>query len=322
MLRAIDKFPSFLKLRYALPSPRRMMILDTNVMNYAITSPGGAVIQKLKREIAVAKLVEAPTFGFCMTPFQVLEVLGLTFPELGVVPKAQKGMAAGNVVGMVVDQTLAAYLALPELSQTSLAARARERRSYLPVDGQALFDVCIMAPVEQSDVAAQVASTLAWDHALKATYPKAIAREVEYFLATLLLVSGHSHISRFRVAKRLWDSFYARGRTLNPEAAEAIAMANKAMRLKTRRDFLDCDLIHLACFGRFEDDVVVLTCDPADTILARIAVYKGMVEAVAASGPTLDPQHLPSIRAGLIVRCEPDGAISHVFPVQGVPTIV
>ncbi len=313
--------PPSLKLSCARPADRRTMILDTNIMNYAITGPSGAVIEKLNSEIEAARIVEGVGFGFCMTPFQILEVLGTPLPELGAIPKVKIGHSAADVVGAVVDDTLAAYRALPELSQPRLAARARERRSYLPIQGHALFDLCVLGPLDQPDMAGQIASALAWDHALKASYPKAIARDVDMFLTTLLLVRGNPHISRFRVAKRLWDVFYARGRKLVPEAADAIEKANLAMRLKSRRDFLDCDLIHLACFGRNEDDVVVLTCDPPDTILARIAVYKGMVEAAAGMGPTLDPNHLPPIRAGLIVRCEPNGTISHIFPVQRVPTI-
>lgn len=310
-----------LRLRCADPTPRQLVILDTNIMNYAVTSQRGAVINKLNEQIETAKLVHTPTFGFCMTPFQMLEVLGTAVPEIGVLPKRKKDQTAGEYVGSVVDTALANYIALPELSQKSLEARAHERRSYLPVEGRELFDMCILRPAQLADLAGQIASALAWDWALKVAYPKEFAKEIDSFLVSLLLVSGQSNISRFRVAKRLWDSFYANARTLVSEAADGIAEANKAMRLKSRRDFLDCDLIHLACFGWFDDDVIVLTCDPPDTIRWRISVYKGMVQAAAANAPTVNPARLPAIRAGLIVCCGPDGEISHVFPVQRLPTV-
>jgi hypothetical protein len=314
--------PPSLKLGIAAPADRQFMILDTNIMNFAVTSPGGEVVKKLNAEIESAQVVRAETFGFCMTPFQTLEVLGTKLPEIALVPKYQKGQSASDLVGSVIDEATAAYLALPELSQEVLEARATERRSYLPEEGTELFDLCILGPLGRADLRSQIASALAWDHGLKAIYPKAIARDVDTFLASLLLVKGHSNISRFRVAKRLWDGFYARARTLVPSAADEIDKAARAMKLKSRRDFLDCDLIHLACFGWFDEDVIVLTCDPPETILVRIAVYKGMVEAVAANAPDLDTHDLPMVRAGLIVRCERDGSISHIFPVQRVPTIV
>lgn len=314
--------PLELRLPLAAPAQRQLMILDTNIMNYAITSPGGAVIARLNTGIEAAGLVRTGSSGFCMTPFQTLEVLGTRLPEVEVPVQPRKGVEASAIVGSVVDEALAAYAALPELSQPSLGARADERRSFLPEEGRALFDMCVLGPVRQPGITGQIASALAWDHALKAVYPKDIANDVDNFLASLLLVAGHSNISRFRIAKRMWDFFYARGRLIVPEAADGIADAAKAMRLKTRRDFLDCDLIHLACFGWFEDDVVVLTSDPPDAILSRIAVYKGMVQAAAANAPDMEPDRLPAVRPGLIVRCEPDGEISHIFPIERVPTIV
>ena len=157
---------------------------------------------------------------------------------------------------------------------------------------------------------------------MKSVFPKSRKQEIDNALAVLLLVPGQSQLSRFRIAKRLWDVFYAKGRKVVPQAAEAIEAANRAMQLKTRRDFLDCDLYHLACFGWFDADVTVLTCDPADSIINRIAVYKGIVESVATNAPDLPKDRLPAVRVGIIARCEPTGEITHIFPVQEVPTIV
>jgi hypothetical protein len=80
--------------------------------------------------------------------------------------------------------------------------------------------------------------------------------------------------------------FFTRKAESSCRRLSGIEAANKEMQLKTRRDFLDCDLYHIACFGWFGADVTVLTCDPPDSIMNRIAVYKGMVESVAANAPT------------------------------------
>jgi hypothetical protein len=298
------------------------MILDTNIMQYAIASSGGTVIHRLNAEIERTRIAEAAETGFCMTPFQILEVLGTVVPDIGVPTQPSKGQSRRQLLDQVINEARAKYAALPQLAQSSLAARAVERRSYLPEEGHALFDLCITGPCSQTDLTLQIASSLAWDYGLKSVFSKSIAKEIDNSLAPLLLVMGHSQLSRFRIAKRLWDVFYAKGRKLMPQAVEGIEAANKEMQLKTRRDFLDCDLYHIACFGWFGADVTVLTCDPPDSIMNRIAVYKGMVESVAANAPDLPEDRLPAVRVGIIARCEPTGEITHIFPVQRVPTIV
>lgn len=156
---------------------------------------------------------------------------------------------------------------------------------------------------------------------MKHAFPNAVSRDVDHALATLLLAPGQSELSRFRIAKRMWDQFYANARHYVPNAAGAISVANKAMQLKTRRDFLDCDIYHLACFGWHDADVTILTCDPPDSILNRIAVYKGMVNAAASRALDVPEDRFPLLRAGIIARCEPNGEITHIFPIQEIATI-
>ena len=86
------------------------------------------------------------------------------------------------------------------------------------------------------------------------------------------------------------------------------------MQLKTRRDFLDCDPYHLACFGWFGADVTVKTFDPADSILNRISVHKCIVEGVDTIATDIATDQLPVLRVGIVARCEPTGEIAHIFP--------
>lgn len=316
-----DHEPS-LRLRHASPAQGRLVLLDTNIMQYAITSQDGAVIHRLNDEIEKTGITRASEMGFCMTPFQIMEVLGTKLPDIGVAAKRIKGQPPHELFDQIVNDSRAKFATLPELSQERLSERARERRSYLPVEAHALFDMCITEPCSQPDLTLQIASVLAWDYGVKSVFPKDLARELDRRLALLLLLPGQSHLSRFRIAKRLWDGFYAKARHSVPAAGDAIDAANKAMQLKTRRDFLDCDIYHLACFGWFGSDVTVLTCDPPNSILNRIAVYKGMVEAVAANAPDVPEDRFPMLHAGIVARCEPSGEITHIFPVQRIPTIV
>lgn len=208
-----------LRIRPAPPAQRRLMILDTNIMQYAITSPDGAVIHRLNAEIKKSRIADAAEFGFCMTPFQLLEVLGIAVPDIGIAIKPIKGQSPRQLLDQVFNDARVKFAAFPELSQESLARRAHERRSYLPDQAHALFDTCIAAPCSQPDLSHQIASVLAWDYGLKSVFPKDVAREVDRSLAVLLLVPGLSHLSRFRIAKRMWDHFYAKARHWVPNAA-------------------------------------------------------------------------------------------------------
>ena len=288
-------------------------------MHYMITGERGKVIKMFNDCLSKYGLIRSKKTSFCMTPFQLMEVLGIQLKEVRVIPRHNKGEIAREVIGRVVDETLEQYIQLPELSQYSLEARARDRRKYVQFESLDLYDMCVLHPTLQVDVGSHIASSLAWDNALKATYPKSIATEVDQFLCALLLTKGHDNISRFRVAKRMWSKLYGRSLKMFPDSSAEINQANKAMRLKTRKDFLDCDLIHLACFGWFGEDVLVATCDPPETVLWRLAVYKGMVAAVPT---TISQSGLPKVRHGIIVTCNPDGAITHIFQAQTVPTIV
>lgn len=313
-----------LRLVNAPSAPRRLILLDTNIMQYAITSEKGAVIQRLNLELEKLHKSRTTEFGLLMTPFQLLEVLGVSIPNVSVSHEQSKEQSAHQIFDEVTKDAEKKFIDLSVLSQENLKTRASERRSYLPKEAHALFDTCITTPCEQPDLTRQLASLLAWDYGVKHIVSISATRETEQLLATLMITPGRSYLSRFRIAKRFWDLFYSsvHRHIMEKSTSEALQVANKAMRLKTTRDFLDCDIYHIACFGWFESDVTVLTCDPPESILNRVAAYKGMVEAVAAIAPDVPTNRLPMLRAGVIARCDPNGEITQVFPVQAIPTIV
>ncbi|MEM8976201.1 MAG: hypothetical protein AAGD43_29385 [Pseudomonadota bacterium] len=302
-----------------MPSSGRYFVFDTNIMNHLVTGADGRVVETLNESLSSSNLIKGPETAYCMTPFQVLEALGTKLPVLDIELDHRTGDTAPALFDRLREDSLQAYLALPELGQSGLEARARERRSFIPQECRELFDISVLGPTLLPDVGRQIASSLAWDNALKFSYPKAVAAEVDQFLSALLLAKGGEHISRFRVVKKLWDTFYRRASQAHPERIAELNRVNKAMRLKSRRDFLDCDLIHLACFGWFGDDVLVFTCDPPDTVLGRLSVYKSMIAAIPSEVP---PKDLPKVRDGIVACCTPRGEITHLFPAQRVPTII
>ncbi len=306
-------------LEHKSPTDRRYFILDTNIANYLFLGKDGQAISRLNDSLSKWGLVTSDETAFCMTPFQLVELLGTKLPDVIVEPKHLTGDTAAKIVGRTVDEARRQYRLVPELEQAALEQRAKERRSYIPEQCLDLFDICVLYPSQKQDLTNDIAEMLAWDHALKSTYPKKLSEEVERFLMSLLLTSGGQHISRFRIVKRLWDRYYRRAIVDLPSHASEINKLNKAMRLKSRRDFLDCDLVHLASFGWLGDDVLVFTCDPPESVLGRLTVYKSMIGAVPTE---LSPNKLPLLSHGMIICCSPEGEITHIFPVNRVPVIV
>ena len=306
-------------LPHAAPSPRHCIFLDTNIMNYLIKGKNGEVIDELRENLLKRKLIESTEVPFCMTPFQLMEALGIKPKDANVVATYSRGETANDVVTRVMKETFEYYLALPELSQKSLEARAQEMRAHLKyTECLELYDGCVLERTQQAGLGPEIAMALALDNAQKATYPKSIAADVELVLYDLLIVKGYDTYSRFRVAKRMWDKIYSRTLKKYRVAPPKTKCLNKAMHLKSRRDFLDCDLIHLACFGLDGEDVLAITCDPPETIKGRMSVYKCLVAAVSTD---IDSDELPKIRNGIIAISDTTGVITHVFRAQDVPAI-
>jgi hypothetical protein len=301
----------------------RYYFLDNNIFNFAVTGAGGAVIEELNRSIAKFPELEQPDTAFCMTPFTLLEALGTRLPEISVKPIWPKDKTTRDVVSDVVARAKQSYLALPELTQTAIVQRIQERRSFIPVECHDLFNHCVTNPGSRVETPVEIANVLAWDYALKIQYPKDKRDEIRTFFMTIIVAARAAPlISRFRIVKRLWDEFF-KMRTLHAASAkEGIEAANRAMRLKTTRDFVDCDLLHLACFGWGDHDVVAFTCDPPAAICKRVSVYKGIVALARDWADQIDPAQLPQLRDGRIAFCEPDGNITQLVRISDLPTII
>jgi hypothetical protein len=300
----------------------RYYFLDNNIFNYAVMGAGGSVIQELNRSIAQFPELHQPDTAFCMTPFTLLEALGTKLPDISVKALWPKGVATRDVISDVVGRAKQSYLALPELTQAAIVQRIQERRSFVPVECRDLFDICVTNPGSRTETPVEIANVLAWDYALKGSYPKDRQAEIRTFFMTIIVAARATPlISRFRIVKRLWDEFFKMKALHAASAKEGIVRANRAMRLKTTRDFVDCDLLHLACFGWGDHDVVAFTCDPPEAICQRVSVYKGFIALAREWADQIDPAQLPQLRDGRIAFCQPDGNITKLVRILDLPTI-
>lgn len=300
----------------------RYYFLDNNIFNFAVMGAGGAVIHRVNESISRFPELKQDHTAFCMTPFSLLEALGTKLPEIQVAPNWKSGASAGEVVGDMVGRAKEAYLSLPELSFATIAQRVEERRSFVPVECRPLFDICVTSPSSRPEITTEIANMLAWDRALKTAAPKGREEElIRFYLTMLILGEAAPLTSRFRVVKMIWDLFYRNRKSHAPAASKELDAANRAMRLKSTRDFVDCDLLHLACFGWLGHEVVAFTCDPTESICRRISVYKGILHA--ALGQTVGvPEHkLAKLSDGRVAFCHADGEIESLARIQALPRI-
>jgi hypothetical protein len=193
---------------------------------------------------------------FAVSPLQTLELLGTGLPKAEIKTVATKGVFPCVLFAEVLYEALAFFETHPRLASDFLRARAKELRQHIPEEGWLLFDMWVTAPCERPDFTKRVAEVLAWDTACGWLYPRKIVPGMERYLASLMIRSGSPHLSRVRLAKRMWDIFYTHCRDSVPDAKELVETGQKAMKIKSRGDVLDCDLIHRACFGDDDQDVL------------------------------------------------------------------
>jgi hypothetical protein len=303
-------------------------LMDNNLLNYACSTPDGVVISKLNEGLATLPMLNQKTcMTVIMTPFSLIEALGIKWTEIKVIAPNGQGARkrpAAEIVSEVISHATAAYRALPVLQPEYLASRVRERRMHIDSAALPLFNIFVGNKALSADAPEALANSLGYDYAFKCMYPKMVRADVNRFLYVMaLLQPAVPTLSKFRVAKLFWDQFFTKGSKLhNPAFQDEIKYVNRSMRLKTSRDFLDCDLIHFACFGWGTLPVAAFTCDDPQVIFHRVAVYKGFIRYLINLTEGIPAERLPMMRHGLIVRCDPDGTITHIFPTESIPAIM
>jgi hypothetical protein len=108
----------------------RYYVLDTNILNYAVTSIDGEVIKRINEGLDRIGVDRYPgKMGFCTTPFQLLESLGVVVPEISVKPSFTKGESPEDVMWRVIEEARHAYSSVECIQKPWLERRAEERRS-------------------------------------------------------------------------------------------------------------------------------------------------------------------------------------------------
>lgn len=90
-----------------------------------------------------------------------------------------------------------------------------------------------------------------------------------------------SRFSKFRIIKRLWDNSYYGLEKSKIFEIGYIKNLNDSMKVKSKEDFLDCEIIHFSCIGDCVEGkfnpVFSFTQDKKSIVINRIVVYKSMI---------------------------------------------
>ena len=214
-----------------------------------------------------------------------MEWIGLSGKEIATPPQfVPDNPITADTVLKAFAHFRAHYSSCPELEQQKLQERWEAQDARMAPWAQQLWKPMTKGTLEGCDTADWLQTALALDAVHKVDLPPAVGREFySQLFATSFFDEGRliRNLSKFRLAKRLWDRSWNK-LTQGQEPPQVLVEAHAAMSIKSKRDYLDCDLIHTAVLGVETEDgerhrVSCLTCDDPEVMLTRLGVYRGLL---------------------------------------------
>jgi len=246
--------------------------LDNNLLRGMFSRGGERILHSFLRTRTLFRdCFSDPNSLLVFTPFGLLELIGLVPPAVPSAPldndlvrdlarcKADRERAelSYRIADEILNRAREFFANSEAVSHQAMVQLAGRQQSYVEPACRPLFDQCLPLDKMHAHVFEKtVHEHLSWDHLFERTFPKAIDGQMTSFLLGSMLVDGGliSGVSRFRLAKRFWDESHDKMLRQDPALAARGTSFARSMKLKSRRDFLDCDLIHLSCFGVRRDD--------------------------------------------------------------------
>lgn len=298
-------------------------LLDNNI--YSILKKTPNAIRNFNISIRDTGVIPVADIRLRMTPYTVMEALGLTLsdPEIKV-PKQILADGAVATFSHILVEAKKYYKGL--ITRDDILTRARNEESFASQEGKELVRK-IFKPLSSNNFETILAENLAFDLAFKYNYPKELVFDItdKFFVNALFTdVEFIARMSKFRLTKKFWDEHYQKIRNVNPNQLDVIENVNKSMRLKTFKDFLDCDIIHFATIGDYIkgafQPTIAFTCDDGQTIVNRVMAYKTYIEYLKSNlDDNLHAKFAPTVakwQSGILVFCNTDGTVKNLIPVS------
>ncbi|HKI03344.1 MAG TPA: hypothetical protein VKK31_15300 [Thermoanaerobaculia bacterium] len=272
--------------------------------------------------------------AFEVTPLAFLRVLGVepprfatfTFP-LSVLKDRDSLLITTAVAKMAQDF----FAKVPDLQAEKLRKRVEELREKTDSAAHELFDLALSRFAAREGFEGDVHRHLAFDALYQFQFPKELREQIFDFLAASLFAAGEtvSGLSKMRIIRTFWYRSYERLLKKHPGKRAELQALDREMRLRSYRDYLNCEVVHHSVLGYVDGErvqpVAAFTPDAEDTVRARCSAYKSALrwfldqidpeELATTVRPRLDTTWQP----GLIVPCREDGTFDVVVATGDLP---
>lgn len=221
--------------------------------------------------------------GFILSPFTLLEYIGVAIPDPDIrIPKELTEIE--DIIKFITQRGTDFYNHHPNLSQKYLTEKSNKQRKFVVPEATALYEICVDRILKKKDFKSIIVDYLLTDFIYKYKYPASLYATVYNLFSVGILqeeTPGYQ-FSKFRVIVDFWQRNYEKLKKHSKAPKHALEKTNKAMSLKTKKDFVDTELVHMTTMGfihqRSHYPVIGLTTDNIDNLIHRIAVYKGFIQ--------------------------------------------
>lgn len=244
-------------------------------------SKNGEVISNFNKSFDRCKLKGTDFSGFRITPFSLLEFLGIVPPHfiLNDIPQEVfRDKNPGTITDFILKKAKKFYSESAVLTIDYLKQKEEEQLKYVEYEAFPLFKACVSETLESKNAIDLIHGSLAFDYLFKIDFPKELEKiMMQYFSSHFFLDYPLSPLGKFRYTKKLWDGFIGKEGTRYPHAG-INSEIKKSMSIKKQRDYLDCDVIHWLCYGLPYNgkraQVAFITYEKAFQIFDRAIVHK------------------------------------------------
>ncbi len=311
---------------------RYSYLFDNNLYRQLTTSPNGLALKNFNNAIdkyEITKKIASRPIAFRMTPFTIMEALGITAPNppISIPRHLNSGKKLRELLDYVISEAKSFYYSSPNLKKQYFLDKAQEQMKFTSFEATAFEKICILDPLNDDNFEDYIVLCLAFDFLYKFEFPKEIQLQAlhTYFIPTFFINDSFvAGLSKFRIAKKLWDIAYPSLLKKSDYSNETIEKMNGSMRLKKLKDYLDCELVHMLSVGDYTKNtyqpVVAFTCDDGQNVINRIMTYKSIIELFIN---LLDDvvygefkSTIQSWQQGVLVICNMDGTFKDVIEVN------
>ena len=271
---------------------------------------------------------------FELTPLAFLRVLGVEPPRFATFAfplSVLKDRDSLLITSAVVKMAQEFFAKAPDLKAESLRKRVEELREKTDPSARELFDLGLTRFAARGEFEEAIHRHLAFDALYQFQFPKELREQIFDFLAASLFAAGEtvSGVSKMRIIRTFWYRSYEKLLKKHPGKRTELQALDREMRLKSYRDYLNCEVIHHSVLGYVDGEgvqpVAAFTPDPEDTVKARCSAYKSALRSFLDQ---IDPEELATTvrprldttwQPGWIVPCREDGTFDGVVATGDLP---